>query len=375
MSIFQIVVVVSLVTLAFTGLNYYLWVNVVNVLFTRSSFSFFTFWVLAYSYIFAMLFEKYLPSIFSRIFMWISCVWMGVQFYMIIMLLFRDIIVFIAGVFGVKYFLQLDNRMVVIGMFVLTLILCVYGYVNSTRIRVTQQNYHIDKNKKGKSISIVVASDIHVSSIVDDKRLRRIVEKINSLKPDLVLFPGDVIDSDLGIVIKGDFGAPFTNIKSKYGVYAVPGNHEYIGGIKSSIDFIKGHGINLLRDEVVDINDEVVVVGRDDITKVRMLGENRATLKSLVSQIKGNKVVILMDHQPLRLGRLENSGVDIQFSGHTHNGQVFPANLVTKLIFEKSWGYINKFGTHVYVSCGIGTWGLPMRIGSVAEIVNVKVNY
>jgi len=248
------------------------------------------------------------------------------------------------------------------------------GAINARTPRIKNLNLTIPKNSHPlKSLNIVAASDIHLGTIICKARLERIVEKINSLDADIVLLPGDVVDEDIGPVIKQNLGETLRKIKSKHGVIAITGNHEYIGGVNAACQYLVEHGITMLRDDVVRIADSFYVVGREDVSYNRGRQRQRKPLNELMNGIDKSLPIILMDHQPFRLHEAEENGVDLQLSGHTHHGQMFPFNYITKRIFEVSWGYKKKGNTHIYVSCGVGSWGPPVRVGNTPEIMNIKL--
>jgi predicted MPP superfamily phosphohydrolase len=205
--------------------------------------------------------------------------------------------------------------------------------------------------------------------------LERIVGKINGLKPDLVLLPGDVIDEDIGPVIKQNLGETLRKIQAKYGVIAVTGNHEYIGGVDAACKYLGEHGVTVLRDSSVKIKDSVYIVGREDRAIGQFARRKRRSLDDLMTEVDVSCPVILMDHQPFRLDEAERAMVDVQLSGHTHHGQIWPFNFITQKVYEVSWGYKKKGGTHVYVSSGVGTWGPPVRTGNRPEIVHLVLTF
>ena len=173
-------------------------------------------------------------------------------------------------------------------------------------------------------------------------------------------------------MIRQNLGETLRKINSRLGVFAVTGNHEYIGGVEEACRYLGDHGITMLRDESVMIDDRVYIVGRED----RSIGSGRRkSLDDLLLRVDKSFPVILMDHQPFRLEEAENAGVDLQLSGHTHHGQLWPFNFITKKVYELSWGYKKKGNTHVYVSCGVGTWGPPVRTGNRPEIINMKLRF
>ncbi len=259
---------------------------------------------------------------------------------------------------------------------VVVLVIVLGGYINARTPRIKTLVLTIPKNGRGmKSLNIAVASDIHLGTIVCKSKLERIVERINSLNPDLVLLPGDVVDEDIGPVIRNNLGETLRKIQSKYGVLAITGNHEYIGGVEPACRYLVEHGIIMLRDAWVKIGDGLYIVGREDISIRGFTGKTRKPLPELMADVDKSYPIIMMDHQPFRLEEAEINGVDLQLSGHTHHGQLWPFNFITKKVYELSWGYKKRGNTHYYVSCGVGTWGPPIRTGNRPEIVNIKLQF
>jgi len=210
---------------------------------------------------------------------------------------------------------------------------------------------------------------------INKHSVTQLVERINALEPDIVLFPGDILDEAIEPVLKYKSGEPLKNIISKYGVYAITGNHEYIGGIDESASYLKSLGIRLLRDSIVLIDNSFYLIGREDRDSRRFHGILRKPLKLLMQNIDKSKPVILLDHQPFKLNESEKNGIDFQLSGHTHHGQLWPVNYITEKVYELSWGYIKKGNTHYYVSSGYGTWGPPVRIGNTPELLLIEIKF
>ncbi len=231
------------------------------------------------------------------------------------------------------------------------------------------------KSSKLSELNIVAASDFHLTPVNDGKLLKKIVKQINDLKPDIVLLPGDIIDDKVSILKERNICDELKNLKSKYGVYASTGNHEYINGVEESVNFLRELNINVLRDSVKNIDNDFYVIGREDREIDRFSSKHRLKLDEILRDVNNDIPKILLDHTPFKLQEAEENKIDLQLSGHTHHGQFFPGNLITKMIYEVSWGYLKKNQTHYYVSCGVGTWGPPVRIGSVSEIVNIKIKF
>lgn len=232
--------------------------------------------------------------------------------------------------------------------------------------------------KKGgieNSLSIVIASDVHLGNIVGRKKFSHLVDTINRIEPDVVLFPGDFFDETLAPVVKDNMGGLVESIRAKYGVYASTGNHEYIGGIDDAVNFMKKHKITVLRDEAVEINGSVLLAGREDRSIDRFTDKKRKSVGEILKDNKNGRAVILMDHQPSSIGESVKNGVDLHLSGHTHNGQLWPFNYITNAIFKVPCGYSRDGNTHIYVSKGYGTWGPPVRTTGRPEIVLLHIRF
>jgi uncharacterized protein len=249
------------------------------------------------------------------------------------------------------------------------------GHINAISPRIRTLDISIAKKAPGlKGLNVVMVSDIHLGHIVGRHRFDQIVEKINGLNPDLVLLPGDIVDEDLAPVIKQNLGEALKAIRARFGVFGATGNHEYIGDVSKSCPYIVEHGITMLRDKSVKIGDAFFLLGREDRSCVRA-NIQRKSLHELMASIDKSLPVILMDHQPFGLEEAENEGVDLQVSGHTHNGQLWPINYIVIAIYRLAWGYTKIGSTHYYVSDGVGTWGPPVRIASKPEIVQLRLKF
>ncbi len=246
----------------------------------------------------------------------------------------------------------------VIGLGIVALIL-LFGnlqYHNKKRSHIT-----IKTDKIEKPIRIVGISDLHLGYTISKKELSKWVEMINAEKPDMVIIGGDLIDNQLRPVLQHSLDQELQKIKAPLGIYGCTGNHEYISGIKNSINFYHRAGIMLLRDSVFQMNG-LTIVGREDHSY-----KNRKTLSELTKDIDKQTFSVLLSHQPYNLDETVQESIDFQFSGHTHRGQVFPISLIADKIFKLSQGYLQKGNTHFYVSSGLGIWGGKFRIGTQSE--------
>ncbi len=220
------------------------------------------------------------------------------------------------------------------------------------------------------SLTIVVASDVHLGNIIRKNRLKKYVELLNRQSADIILFAGDLIDHSMRPVEVHKMDEELRNLKARYGVYAIFGNHEYYGNISKAAEFYARSGITLLRDSAVIIDNRFVLAGRDDVSQ-----RDCKPLDVIFSGITGNLPKILLDHNPARMGDALKNNVDLQLSGHTHNGQIFPLNFLVKKIYQLPHGYQKTGNTNYYVSSGLGLWAAPVRIGTQSEIVRIQLHF
>lgn len=220
-----------------------------------------------------------------------------------------------------------------------------------------------------KPTTIVAVSDLHLGYHNRRKELSRWVDLINAEHPDAVLITGDLIDHSLRPVLGEDMAAELRRIEAP--VYACMGNHEYYAerSMPGAVDkFFADSDIKLLQDSSVALPFGIII-GRDDRTN-----RHRSSVEQLTSALPDSAYKILLDHQPYHLEEAENAGIDLQISGHTHRGQVWPLSWVTDAVYECSWGYHRRGTTDYYVSSGLGIWGAKYRIGTQSEYLVVKIN-
>ncbi len=222
-----------------------------------------------------------------------------------------------------------------------------------------------------KPVRMVMVSDLHLGYHTQRTELARWVDIINAEQPDMVLIAGDIIDGSMRPLLEQHMDEEMRRLKAP--VYACLGNHEYYSGCLEAQQFYKSAGIRLLSDEALTVGD-VCIIGRDDRTNQhrkslgKIMAEAAARQSADSSGIK-EKYTILLDHQPYHLEQAERQGVDFQFSGHTHHGQVWPASWVTDAIYECAFGEHQRGGTRYYVSSGLGIWGGKFRIGTRSEYI------
>jgi hypothetical protein len=241
------------------------------------------------------------------------------------------------------------------------------GITNYHHLRIRESTIEVPRRSSAaKELTIAFAADFHLGTITAGRFLERFVAKVNAAAPDIVLIGGDILEGDRRDEDTGKFEAQFRRLHPKYGICAVPGNHEGHGGGRT--DFFKRSGIRLLEDMVVKIDDAIYLAGRNDTHS-----RNRKPVADLLRDTPGDLPVILLDHRPTDLENISRTGADIQLSGHTHHGQLFPINWITNREYELSWGHIKKNRTHVFVTSGVQLWGPPVRTTGSSEILLLHV--
>jgi len=327
--------------------------------------------VLALSPFMARMIKRGNGGVFTEYAALLGDYWLAVFYYLVLFWALVDIIrVATKGALALSPNLGL-------GVVLLVVALLAYGTWNARTPRVTRHEVAIGKEVDGLTeLRAVLVSDIHLGTTINNKRLADMVDRINQLNPDIVFFAGDIIDGDISEFAEKQMPEIFSKLTPTLGSYAIFGNHEYIGGkSQDATKYLTEAGIKVLRDTYVKVDDKFYVVGRDDRSGNRMSNTKRKGLSEVMTGIDHSLPIILLDHQPSNLGEPLASGVDLQLSGHTHHGQFFPNNIVTGRIFEVDWGYLRKETLQVIVSCGFGTWGPPIRIGSYSEIVDIRITF
>ncbi len=249
--------------------------------------------------------------------------------------------------------------------------LIIHGHYNVVNPRVQTYDIQVPKRHTNlEKLKVVAAADFHLSNITGPHFLENIVEKINSLNPDLVIIAGDITIERSSVIDWKNYDADFRKIKSRYGVYTIIGNHELQYNPKKTLHFIERSNMRLLQDSVVNIDDRFYILGRNDNSY-----KQRKSLEELMKNIKDDLPVIMIEHRISEMEEVEDKKIDLHISGHTHAGQLFPANLLMELIYRINWGYKKCQGTHFFVTSGVGTWGPPVRVGSFSEIMEINITF
>lgn len=268
-----------------------------------------------------------------------------------------------------RIFIVYPNIKVYIIALIGSVVLTIYGMFHARQLVVKDYHIHLDK---GVPVQVTLLSDLHIGTFVNLKQLRKIINKTNELCSDYIIIAGDIFDENAFETCDlKKIESALKQLKAKKGIYAVLGNHDPASTNPKVQEFFLRCGIHLLIDEMRE-TEEFNLIGRDDINA----NPNRTCLTSLVSSNPSKKIKIVVDHNPMGINEGRINGVDVVLCGHTHKGQFFPANLLTRWSYGKQGFYgISKMNhTYSIVSSGVGVFQIPMRIGSHSEIVRIYIN-
>ena len=378
----RIIIFISIIFLIFGLSGYYVYTRTTQAFsgtFVDSTTFLILYIFLLTSFFIGKIAEVYSIGFISSTLVKIGSVGAGFFLYALLFVIFFDfirlinyIIPFYPGFVTADY----QKAKLVVGIITLSIISVIFiaGYINARNPKIRNLNITINKKQIGfDKLNIVAVSDIHLGTVVNKTKIKRLIHIIKQLEPDLVLIAGDIIDDNIKVVKHYDLLNWFKDLNPKYGVYSCLGNHEYIGRAYTHLDYFEKNGIHMLKDTTIKIDNKFYIVGRDDIGGKSFSGKKRKSLDELTKDIDFKLPVFLLDHQPHNLEETAELAVDLQFSGHTHNGQIWPLNYLTGLLFEEDWGYLKKINTHFYISSGYGTAVIPIRVGNTPEIVNIKI--
>jgi predicted MPP superfamily phosphohydrolase len=352
-TIIQFLAFVSVFFLLFLTLNYFVFYGIAALFNLPHNTTYYILLILmAISYPAAAMIERNVSNGFTRAFYTISSAWMGIALFLI----------YIMVIYGILFlFFKISPSNAGIVIVVLAGILSVYSIINSFFLDIKEIEIPISGLKE--NLRVVQLSDIHIGSIRNSGYMERIVEETNKLEPDLVLITGDMVDGSARLHTH-----TFSAInKFKSPVFFVTGNHESYEGLDEVKRILKSTKIKILENEMFEFG-ELQIIGVD----YSMEGQH---LKKTLSNIRfeKSKPSILLYHLPKELEEASDAGINLQLSGHTHNGQIYPFNFLVKLMFPYMTGLYEYEGTFLYVSEGTGTWGPPMRLGSRCEITLIRL--
>lgn len=334
------------------------------------------FWIIAPTFIVGSIMERTATSALSEWVYRIGSFWLAYMLYLFLAVVLIDLVRTFNFFFHfLPPFTPLMKLQTGIITFTIVTLIVVGGHINAlwTNVRVIPLTIH-KKVTGHPDVKILMASDIHLGALIGESREKRLLDIIHEQKPDLVLLCGDLVDGEIAPVLRKKLGRHIQEIKAPLGVYAITGNHEYIGGIRNTLPYLKSINIHMLLDSVITLSNGIQLAGRNDRSAARIPGGVKP-LSDLLAGIDPQKPVIVMNHQPYHLEEAVENKVDLHLSGHTHHGQMWPFSYITKSMFELSWGLMQKGNTNLYVSSGFGSWGPPVRIGNRPEVVVFKIRF
>lgn len=325
----------------------------------------------------------------------ISTYWIGIMLYSLLYVVLFDLLRLIAKHTKLKNTLLFSRGSVIsIGSVVVACAVatCLYGIFNARNIKVNEYSVTVNKScGSDKHLKAVLVADLHMGYAIGVDHITNMVKKINEQNADIVIIAGDIFDNSYdGMDDPEGIKAQLKSIKSKYGVYAVYGNHDIDEKIlmgftfdwggkqlnsEKMTNFMKECNIKLINDESVLINDEFYLVGRRDTDKPGTEDGTRAEISELTKDLDKTKPIFVLSHEPDELQKTADAGADIDFSGHTHDGQLFPGNLTIGLFWENPCGMIKKDNMYSIVTSGVGVYGTFMRVGTDAEICSVDIDF
>lgn len=336
---------------------------------------------LIYSLISLTLLLSFLPltKLLKRITTWIGAYWMGIFVYLLLFFVMSDVVLLVAKVTTILPSpVPIDAKFYAsVIAILLTMCFVIYGIYNATKIKLV--SYAIKTNKKvnAAGMKIVLISDLHLGALNSEKRLDTIVYRINQLKPDIVCIAGDIFNDNYDAIQNPKKAIErLKSISATYGVFGSFGNHDGGKTFDKMVHFLHQSNIKLLKDEYITIDNRLALFGRLDPSPIGGYGKHhRKDIANKLNEIEPGMAVVVMDHTPSNLHEYGNT-VDLVVAGHTHKGQLFPGNLITRRLFVVDYGYYRKDSNspHVIVSSGVGTWGMPMRVGSNNEIVSIQLD-
>ncbi len=318
--------------------------------------------ILALSFIIVSLIARWWENYFVRAVYFASCFWLG---------LLTNLIMAIATAWLIIWFFSLINiqlNTALLGkiFFATALAVSIYGTYNAFHPRIKNITISIPNLPErwiGKKI--VQLSDLHLGLIHRENFMQDVIAKTNSVNPDMVVITGDYFDG-MGDNINS-LAKLLDGINAQKGVFYITGNHETYLGIDKALDALRKTKIKILEDEVVDVDDlKIIGISYSDVDEFK---KETGALQKLKNDFYG-KPNILLYHSPAIMEQARASGVNLQLSGHTHAGQIFPFGYVAKLIYKGCDYGLRQFGDFtIYTTNGVGTWGPPSRVGNTPEIV------
>lgn len=340
------------------------------------------FWFLALAFVAGRMLENVAVTPWSTALIWAGAFWFAMMYYLFLGTLVLD--------FGGRFLRRKrwlprswlvhwgqTKFLAAVSLVSVVAIVVAWGHWNARNPEIVRASVSLPRMPGApESLRVAVASDLHLGTLVTQERVRGWVEMINELEPDLIILPGDIIDEDLPPVVEHNLGEPLRSLRARFGVYAVTGNHEYIGGVDEAVSYLENHGITVLRDRAVPVAGGAFwLAGREDANSVRFGGRPRVALADILLSVPRGAPLVVADHQPVAAGEAAAAGAHLQLSGHTHDGQLWPNKYILMAMHGFSSGIGILDGMPLVVSPGLGTWGPPVRVGNRPQILDLTLQF
>lgn len=355
--------------------------------------------ILLYGGIVAILVAFLLPasSVLKRLFSKIGFYWLGIILYFFIGLLMavlaRSTIWKIVK--GKNYEVDKARNITIIFVVIFTCAMSIYGINNAHNLKITNYEVDIDKECNVDNLNIVLLADLHIGYNTGLVEIQDMVDKVNACNPDLVIIAGDIFDNEYEAIEEPEkMISILQSMNSKYGTYITYGNHDIQEKIlvgftfswskedKTKVqadarmnDFIKRCGFKLLYDDYALIEDSIYIYGRPDKEKINFGNSERIEADNITKDLNKDYPIIVVDHEPAQLKQLAAAGVDLDLSGHTHNGQVWPGTITIDWLWDNAYGIKQIDNMTSIVTSGVGLFGPNMRTGCYAEICNINIKF
>lgn len=331
----------------------------------------------------------------KRIFSEIGAYWLGISLYLILFLVVIDLIRFIyAKIKKEKYNDKKARTLCCMLIIACTTIVSIYGIVNAKIVRTT--TYDITIHKDGgdfDDLTVALFGDPQFGYNIGAEHLSQAVDIINKNDVDVVLVAGDIFDNEYSAIKDPDSLIDlFHQIQSKYGMYTVLGNHDVEEKIlcgftfndrdikdktasPEMLKFLEDANLQLLYDEYITLDDDIYIYGRADYERPNLGNTTRKSPEELTQDLDTSKPIIVLEHEPREYEELEAVNVDLQLAGHTHDGQLWPTKIATDIVWENSYGLYQSGNFSAITTSGLGLFGPNMRVGTIAEVCIIHVNF
>jgi uncharacterized protein len=321
--------------------------------------------------------ERLMMDALSKAIGFVAFVWMGFLFLFVSAALLMDLYRLICMVGAHLFHERLGRwiptaRVVFFAAAAASVMGTTYGYWEAVTIRKEHVTIRTPKiPKEPGRLRIVQVSDIHLGQIVGKSRLENILAMVEEARPDILISTGDLVDGQMDDC--SGLAEMFRRIRTPYGKFAIMGNHEFYAGLDRSLKFTKAAGFKVLRGTGVDVGGMLFVAGVDDEAGHRYGLFAGKREEELLSHVPTDQFTLLLKHRP-HVDRAGDRHFDIQLSGHTHGGQIFPFTLIIRMLYPVHAGLLKlKDGAYLYVNRGTGTWGPPIRFLAPPEITVIDL--